>query len=84
LLPDRVYVDVGRHEGANAATARQARRWSATALGQAERLRDALLAAGLPAAAIRDVEDPVGEHRAADWARRLPGAIRFLFGGARP
>jgi len=31
---------------------------------------------------LRYVEDPTGDHSEAAWARRLPDALRFLFGGA--
>lgn len=82
-LPDRAYLDVGGREGANAPAAWQARRRTAAAQREAERVRGALLAAGLRPAVLRYVEDPAGEHREADWARRLPDALRFLYGGER-
>jgi hypothetical protein len=47
----------------------------------ARRLRVQLVAAGLVEGAdLRFVEDPDAIHHESAWARRLPGALRFLFG----
>jgi len=59
----RVWLDIGRREGARAVT-------------DARALRDLLI---WQTSAIRYVEDPVGRHSEADWARRLPPALTWLY-----
>jgi predicted alpha/beta superfamily hydrolase len=80
--PLRAYVDVGGREAdGDAPTPGLARLWSAAAVREARQVRDALIAAGLrEGETLRYVEDPQATHREAHWARRLPDALRFLFG----
>jgi predicted alpha/beta superfamily hydrolase len=82
--PDRVYLDVGGHEGSFGPDPRIDRRWSAGILADARRTRDALIASGFDAPdRLRYVEDPEAIHQEAAWAARLPDALRFLFGPLR-
>lgn len=64
----RVWLDIGRREGARTVTDTRA-------------LREALIR---QTAALRYFEDPTGQHTEADWARRLPHALKFLYLGVRP
>ncbi len=79
--PDRVYLDVGGHEGSFAPDARTDRRWSAAVLADARRTRDVLIEVGVREPdRLRYVEEPDAIHQEAAWAARLPDALRFLFG----
>ncbi|HEX5588735.1 MAG TPA: hypothetical protein VFX65_00405, partial [Candidatus Limnocylindrales bacterium] len=79
--PERVYLDAGGREGSDARTEALARRWSAAFTRDARRLRDELLHAGLHEGVdLRFVEVPEAIHHESEWARRLPDALRFLFG----
>jgi predicted alpha/beta superfamily hydrolase len=71
----RLYVDVGAHEGAG--TLRDARRLGRLLVrkGFARRRRRPT---SHGASLLRYVEDPVGRHQEAAWARRLEGALAFL------
>jgi predicted alpha/beta superfamily hydrolase len=84
-LPDppvRAYVDVGGREAdGDAPSPGMARLWSAAAVREARQVRDALLTSGLREdETLRYVEDAAAAHREEHWARRLPDALRFLFG----
>ena len=80
-VPERVYVDTGDHEGSDAPTPREDRLWSADEVRRARRVRDALAAGGVAGEdRLRYVEEPGAIHHEAAWARRLPDALRFLFG----
>ncbi len=82
-VPQRVYVDMGDHEGSFATDPREDRAMSRDAIRASRKVRDAI-AVSVPASArLRYVEDPGGIHQESAWARRLPDALRFLFGGAR-
>ena len=80
--PERAYVDVGGREAdGDAPTPGLARSWSAAAVREARQVRDALVTSGLrEGGTLCYVEDAEATHREAHWARRLPGALRFLFG----
>jgi predicted alpha/beta superfamily hydrolase len=82
VAPLRAYVDVGGREAdGDAPSPGVARLWSAAAVREARQVRDALVAAGLREdVTLRFVEDAEATHREVHWARRLPDAIRFLFG----
>ena len=83
-VPERIYVDMGDHEGSFAPTPREDRAWSRDGIRAARKLRDALAVSVPPASGrLRYVEDPGGTHQEATWARRLPDAVRFLFGRGR-
>jgi predicted alpha/beta superfamily hydrolase len=82
-VPDRVYLDVGGHEGSFAPDPRTAARWSAGFLADARRTRGILIDLGLRAPdGLRYVEDPTAIHQESAWAARLPNALRFLYGPA--
>ena len=50
----------------------------------ARRVRDALAAGGVAGDdRLRYVEEPGAIHHEEAWARRLPDALRFLFGPVR-
>jgi len=59
----RVWLDAGRREGARVIT-------------DARALRDVLI---WQTSALRYYEDPDGRHSEADWARRLPLALSWLY-----
>ena len=59
----RVWLDIGRREGARTITDTRA-------------LRDVLIG---QTSALRYFEDPLGEHTESDWARRLPTALEWLY-----
>jgi len=81
VLPERLYLDAGGREGSDARTEVLKRRWSAAFTRDARRLRDELAAAGLREGVnLLLVEDPEAIHHESEWARRLPDALRFLFG----
>jgi predicted alpha/beta superfamily hydrolase len=64
--PGRLYLDVGRLEGA-------------ATLEDARRLRDLLSAKGYAQGAhLRYVEDRAGRHEEAAWGRRFRAALPFL------
>lgn len=82
--PERVYLDVGGREGSHLANDPVARRWSAAFPRDVLRIRGALLGAGLcEPADLRYVEEPEATHHESAWGRRLPDALRFLFGPLR-
>jgi predicted alpha/beta superfamily hydrolase len=81
VRPERAYIDVGGHEGSHAPTPSEERRWSAGFPYDARRVRDALVMSGLRESVdLRFVVDPDAIHHESAWARRLPDALRFLFG----
>jgi predicted alpha/beta superfamily hydrolase len=64
--PGKIYLDVGRLEGAQT-------------LDDARRLRDLLRLKGyLPGKQLRYVEDRAGKHNEAAWGRRFGAALPFL------
>jgi predicted alpha/beta superfamily hydrolase len=64
--PARLYLDVGRMEGAET-------------LGDARRLRDLLLAKGyVQGVHLRYLEDRAGKHEEAVWGQRFRAALPFL------
>jgi predicted alpha/beta superfamily hydrolase len=71
--PRKVVLAVGTHEtnreAANAAT-----------VGRVQALAGILRAAGLGPDRLRLTIDEGGRHGESDWARRLPYALRFLYG----
>jgi len=66
LVHTRVWLDIGRREGARVGA-------------DARRLRQVLERRG--ATSLKYVEDPAGDHSERAWARRLPYALKFLYGG---
>ena len=66
LPSSRIHVDMGGRE------------WRGM-MGDARRVRDALIARGLrEGESLNYVEEPYGRHNEGAWARRLPDALRFL------
>ena len=59
----RVWLDIGRREGARTVTDTRA-------------LRDVLI---WQTSALRYFEDPQGQHTESDWARRFPAALAWLY-----
>ena len=69
-VPGRIYLDIGRREGADT-------------LADARRLRDALEARGYQRGrSLRYVEDRSGVHQEAAWGRRFRAALPFLLAPA--
>jgi predicted alpha/beta superfamily hydrolase len=83
-VPERVYVDMGDHEGSFAMTPHEDRAWSRDGIRVARKVRDAIAVTVPPASGrLRYVEEAGGIHQESAWARRLPDALRFLFGASR-
>jgi predicted alpha/beta superfamily hydrolase len=81
VVPIRAYLDTGGHEASDAPSPALERRWSAASVREAGRLRDALVVAGMREGdTLRLVVEPQATHREVHWARRLPDALRFLYG----
>jgi predicted alpha/beta superfamily hydrolase len=82
LVPGRIYIDVGTHEGApRSRDPLHLRPRSRPYVSLVRRTRDILVRKGYTAG--RDllyVEEEGGMHNEDAWARRLPNALRFLLG----
>jgi predicted alpha/beta superfamily hydrolase len=79
--PVRAYLDIGGHEASDAPSPGLERRWSSAMLRESRQIRDSLIESGLcEGETLRLVEDPDAIHHESHWARRLPDALRFLFG----
>ena len=80
--PGRIYMDVGTAEGANLSDDKTAAlAQSMRYVTDARRMRDLLVQKGChPGHNFVYVEDEGGIHNESAWARRLPGALRFLLG----
>jgi len=73
----RIYADMGGAESGDAD-----HDGVPDAVADLRSLRDLLLARGLAEGRdLRVVEEPGAPHHESAWARRLPGALRFLFPG---
>lgn len=69
----KIYLDCGHYEGS--------RRSQHAFLRQSQHMAQTLRELGLrEGRELMWVEDRHGHHSEADWARRLPGALKFLFG----
>jgi predicted alpha/beta superfamily hydrolase len=77
--PRRIYVGVGTNEGGRADC--KPGDWNREAVQDVLRLKRGLEAAGLSAARLKVVVDECAVHDEAAWAKRLPEALRFLYGG---
>ncbi|HEX9373980.1 MAG TPA: alpha/beta hydrolase-fold protein [Roseiflexaceae bacterium] len=84
-LPGRLYLDVGTHEGPDTRVDhRSPHKYISRYLGAARRMRDLLAGRGYgPDSQLRYEEEEQATHGEAAWARRLPGALRFLLSGDR-
>ncbi len=73
--PGRLYLDIGTAEYSPEAQ----NRWRYDAMGDYRGMADLLARKGYRRdESLRYVEDVGGKHNEADWARRLPDALRFL------
>jgi predicted alpha/beta superfamily hydrolase len=71
----RLYMDIGTAEYSPASQ----KRWKYDALADYRGMADLLERKGYrPHESLLYLEDEGGKHNEADWARRLPGALRFL------
>ena len=73
----RIYMDVGDKENPEVPGRREAY------VNDAIRVHALLHAKGYTPEDLYFMVEPGGEHREADWARRLPRALRFLLGPLR-
>ena len=79
--PVRLYVDMGTREEGNLQD--DDRNQVDDAIDDLRALKDALLRRGFTEGAdLLVVEDEAARHHESFWARRFPGAARFLFPGA--
>lgn len=78
----RIYLDIGTYEGADwRQIQRSSQRYVNMTLQTTRRMRDLLAEKGyLPGVQLRYDEEAGAVHNEAAWARRLPGAVRFLLG----
>jgi len=76
--PRRVYVGVGTNEGGRPDC--QPGDWNEEAVQDVLKLKQGLEAAGLSAARLEVVVDECAVHNEAAWAKRLPEALKFLYG----
>jgi predicted alpha/beta superfamily hydrolase len=78
--PGRVYMDVGTSEGANMrACTEEALAFSTIYLNDVNRMRDLLVDKGCtPGSDLQYVVAEGAIHNEADWALRLPDALRYL------
>jgi predicted alpha/beta superfamily hydrolase len=74
--PRKVYIGVGGHEGGRPES-------SEFFVGLSRKLESNLRAAGYNDSNVRLVVDPDAQHSEIAWAKRLPGALTFLFGDLR-
>ena len=73
--PGRIYIDIGTAEY----PLDSQQRWRYDAMRDYRELRDLLMQKGYALdESLMYVEDEGGMHNEADWARRLPNALRFL------
>jgi enterochelin esterase-like enzyme len=78
-LPDRVYIGVGTNESGTATCDSSG---DGGDIGHdVQRLARLLVARGLTEQAVRVTVEPCGRHDESAWGRRLPDALRFLYGG---
>ena len=76
--PSRVYLDLGTHEGGDPRPTQRGP-YVGRYLAAARRMRDLLIARGLaPGRDLLYLEEEEAGHNEQAWARRLPGALRFL------
>lgn len=81
--PGRIYMDVGTAEEVGLAKTRRSEPALALRYLRYVRRMDELLCRKgyLPGATLRYVEEEEAVHHESAWARRLPGALRFLLSG---
>jgi predicted alpha/beta superfamily hydrolase len=80
--PCRIHLDIGTHEGSDTrALSGAASTYTSRYLAAAHRMRDLLDRKGYRLGhELQYQEEEEATHSEAAWARRLPGALRFLLG----
>ena len=73
--PARIYLGVGTHEGKSSCTEERNQEAVSDVL-----LLEELVRKNCPDSRVKVVVEECGMHGEEAWARRLPGALRFLFG----
>lgn len=83
--PGQIYLDLGTHEGGDTRPARRPpHKYTSRYLTAARHMRDMLAAKGYTEGhLLRYEEEDEAVHNEEAWARRLPGALRFLLGRYR-
>lgn len=77
--PRKIYIGVGTNEGGRADC--QPGDVSQEAVRDVLRLKQVLQSAGLGRGRLKVVVEECAVHDEAAWAKRLPGALKFLYGG---
>jgi predicted alpha/beta superfamily hydrolase len=81
----KVYMDVGMREAWHVRSSGRSPGYSLTYLETVRRMYRLLIEKGyVTGATLLYVEDEDGIHQESAWARRLPGALRFLLGPEGP
>jgi predicted alpha/beta superfamily hydrolase len=80
VQPGRIHLDIGTHEGSDTRSVAGAiSTYTSRYLAQAHRMRDLLDRKGYRLGQeLQYQEEEEAIHNEAAWARRLPGALRFL------
>jgi predicted alpha/beta superfamily hydrolase len=76
--PQKVYIGVGTNEGGRPDC--RPGDWNREAVQDVLKLKQGLEAAGLGAERLKVVVDECAVHNEAAWAKRLPEALKFLYG----
>ncbi len=76
-MPARVFMGFGGKEADNPAISQKM-------IGMVQQVEANFRAAGYDDSNVRVVIDPAALHTEAAWEKRLPGALRFLFGDWQP
>ncbi len=76
-MPQKVFIAFGGKEAGEAAV-------SEKMIGFVRQVEANFRAAGYDGANLRVIVDPDAAHTEAAWAKRLPGALTFLFGDWKP
>jgi hypothetical protein len=80
-MPQRIFVAVGTNEdGAPSCKPDDPNAHRDAMVAGVDRMAAILRKAGLDSTRARVVIEPCATHTHAAWARRLPGALTFLFG----
>jgi predicted alpha/beta superfamily hydrolase len=76
--PRRIYIGIGTNEGGHPDC--QPGGWDQEAVQDVLKLKRGLEAAGLGAERLKVVVEECAAHNEAAWAKRLPEALKFLYG----
>jgi predicted alpha/beta superfamily hydrolase len=77
VMPQKVFVGFGGKEASE-------QKYNDKMVGLIRQVETNFRAAGYDDTTFRFVVDPQAEHTEAAWAKRLPGALAFLFGDWKP